>query len=796
MSPEALIGVELGTGVLQRLLGQGTMGAVYLANQAGRQVAIKVFLPAVPLAGADNEVFLQCLEETVARGASLNHPHILSLLNYGRQEQLVYQVMPYIAGTNLEALLAGTERLPFARIQRYLEQLAAALDHAHAQGMLHGDVKARNILLTPAGDLLVSDFGLARLTIEKKFAGARRAVAGMLNTIAPEYVLSQAVDQRADVYSLGVVLYQMVTGQPPFQGASLGEVAMKHVKSAPPSPRGLRADLPQAAEQVILRALAKRPADRYSHARDLAAAFCLALETAGPVLPEKQAVYALSGSSKEVGRASMAAASLPAPRTGGLFDPRWRQQTPLPPVPEQAGAEMDTSVSPAVGMPFAEASPGQAAAAHLTLDERPTGPLPVAQATPGPGTLAAPEQSSTQAFASPQDAVPQVDFLPSADMTEGFRRTGLLGGMSRFQAGAQEASQPLPDIVSGPLQLADIPAANAEDLGRLAAQQTASPTAMLNALARVPDGNSNNETSTIKLTEAVKIVQVPIAGQPGRFMTGYLPVSPPEPPEPQTTRHLSTRMKIISVLLVIVVLAAGSGVFLLVRGTHNQAGGSGSRTMPDPQASATAQAVATANANIILSDTLSQNINQWPTGSQGWYTCTFQDGAYHIANHDKVKSAPALLPGKTLTGSFAYTLTMEQVKGDLTAPNNLFGMILDATIQGSGDKQVNKFYAFEILNKAGGQYEFWKYDSSKDPSNPWGNMLWHQDLGKEFHQGSGPSHSNTVKIIATGKMFTIIVNGQQVGTVKDSSFSTGSVGMLVNLDGAEIAFSNLLLTYS
>src|SRR5579885_411526 len=210
MNPEALIGLALGKSVLQRLLGQGTMGAVYLASQTGRQVAVKVFLPASALEQAEYEEFAQRLEDSIAQAASLDHPHILPVLDYGRQAGLVYLVMPYIESESLEMLLNRSGALPLIQAQLYLTQMAAALDYAHARGMLHRDVKPANILLAPDGNALLSDFGLAGLTTEKNFAKARRALPGMLNTIAPEYVLGKAIDPRADLYSLGAVLYQMV----------------------------------------------------------------------------------------------------------------------------------------------------------------------------------------------------------------------------------------------------------------------------------------------------------------------------------------------------------------------------------------------------------------------------------------------------------------------------------------------------------------------------------------------------------------------------------------------------------
>src|SRR5581483_933530 len=212
MSPETLIGMEMGESVLQRLRGQGTMGAVYMASRAGRQVAIKVFLPASPLEQTEYEEFLKRLEEIITRATSLDHPDILAVLDHGRQAGLVYLVTPYIESENLEMLLNRLGALPFSQVQLYLTQMAAALDYAHARGMLHRDVKPANILLTPEGNALLSDFGLAGLTTEKNFARVRRAMPGMLNMIAPEYVLGKEIGPQADLYSLGVVLYQMVTG--------------------------------------------------------------------------------------------------------------------------------------------------------------------------------------------------------------------------------------------------------------------------------------------------------------------------------------------------------------------------------------------------------------------------------------------------------------------------------------------------------------------------------------------------------------------------------------------------------
>lgn len=602
----------------------------------------------------------------------------------------------------------------------------------------------------------------------------------MLNYIAPEYVLAQAVDVRADLYSLGTILYHMVTGAPPFQGTSLGEAAMKHVKMAPASPRLLRKELPEAAEQVILRSIAKHPADRYSRAQDMASAFRLALEVA-QVLPTEEssttsALDVLSDIAS--GGATAKMARIARPRGNSLFNPKWQE---IPPSPNSH----DLPVSNPAAVP-------------------PTPVLPAApEATALPTSPGAPElvnQGKGESKLLTNASTNQIPSTPFA--SNGPRRTGLLR-FANPQAGPAGPSMEQSQTISGAatnssLKIESKATWNTEELPLSNSQST---TGMLNVLTTLPkDGET---TGTMKLTEAVKIVQVPLAGQPGRFVTGFLPMLPPDQAQEEekdvAPKRSGKRLKLVSMMLAILIVAAGSGFFFW--STHNSKPGSTTQqtqkqlATPDLKASATAYATATANAGLILTDTLSQNIHDWPVGHQGQFTYTFKDGAYHIANNDKDKSAPALLPHQTINGPFSYSLTMQQIKGDLKSLNNQFGMILYATTKNVQGKQINQFYAFEVLNKADGQYQFWKYDNSKNSTQPW-KSLWTKNFGKEFHQGSGSSHINTLKIVATGKMFTFFVNGKQVGTCKESAFSSGSVGMLVNLDGAEVAFSNLLLTHA
>ncbi len=749
MSPEALIGMEVGKGVLQRLLGQGTMGAVYLASQSQRQVAVKVFFPASQLEQADHEEFQQRLAQVIVQGALLDHAHILSVLDYGEQAGFRYQVMPYIVGESLQQLLSHSGPLPFARIQLYLEQLAAALDYAHAQGVLHRDIKPENILLTPEGGLLLADFGLAGLTTEKNFARVRRATPGMLNAIAPECVLNKPADRHADLYSLGVVLYHMVTGRTPFQSASIIEVAMQHVNAAPPAPSSLRTDLPQAAAQIMLRALAKDPTERYSHAQELASAFRLAMTGIVVAPPRHEPAEKLTLNALNMLAGGNTANRLAVPRHGGLFDPKW-----------QAIAAASTMQIPS-GTEVSDPAPAEPSAS-LTKNLRRPGLLNLAnlQVNTFDAPIALDQNQAMPNYASMRTPADQLTFNESSVQDTGtlFERPTQ---NQRFSA-------------DNPLKLGNAPPSRTGELEFFA--------------QGLPLPNNNKAIKTTELSEPAKIIQVPVEG--GDFKAGFRHIQP-DTKQGSFKQRRNKRMQVIGLVLAALIVVVGSGIFWFAQNSSSRQ----ARTAPNPNASATAHSKATVNANLILADDLSQNAHNWVVGPQGSFNYAFKDGAYLITNADKTNSAPALLPNKVLKAPFTYSLTMEQLQGDLSSPNNQFGMLLDTTSQNTNGTQIDTFYAFEVVNKPGGQYQFWKYDNRKDSVHPW-TLLWNKGFGAEFLQGSGPAHMNTLKVMVASKNFTFMVNGTQVGMWQDGSFTSGSIGMLVNLNGAEVAFSHLLVTYT
>ncbi|HKF36951.1 MAG TPA: serine/threonine-protein kinase, partial [Ktedonobacteraceae bacterium] len=239
MNAQALVGKVLGNCRLLKVIGRGSMGVVYLAQQTRAydrgQVAVKVFLGASDLEPLQYIDFLVRFRHEMDAVAALDHPHILSVHDYGEYDGFVYLVMPYVAGETLRNVLTLQGMLPFPKVMHYMEQLATALDYAHQRGVVHRDIKPANILVTHGDRLVLTDFAVTKVISEEVTARIRRFTVGMLDYLSPEQVMGKEVDMRSDLYSLGAVLYHMVTGSAPFRGESLLEVAKKHLQESPPS---------------------------------------------------------------------------------------------------------------------------------------------------------------------------------------------------------------------------------------------------------------------------------------------------------------------------------------------------------------------------------------------------------------------------------------------------------------------------------------------------------------------------------------------------------------------------------
>lgn len=281
MDSHSLIGTELGPCTIVQLLGYGSTGAVYLADHADllEQVAVKVVaLSASPLESFDLASFLARFRRAASSAATLSHPHILPVLEYGVQDGLGYLVMPSLGLESLEAVMSRGGPVALAAAADYLDQTASALTYAHARGILHGNITPRNILLRAEGTLVLTDFGqglLLRPPLRQARSGTQAALVSAYR--APEQLLGGRVDERTDLYALGVLLFELLTGTTPYVGTSASALLMQQLQQPPPSPQEVRQDVREACALVIVRALAREPSQRFARIEDLAAAFRLAI---------------------------------------------------------------------------------------------------------------------------------------------------------------------------------------------------------------------------------------------------------------------------------------------------------------------------------------------------------------------------------------------------------------------------------------------------------------------------------------------------------------------------------------
>ncbi len=272
-STDAVVGSELAGYQIEALIGRGGMGAVYRAEERtlGRKVALKVIAPELAEDSRFRERFLR--ESRIA--ASLDHPHIVPIFKAGDEDGALFLAMRYVEGTDLAKLSRDGGALDPRRAIGLLEQVAEALDAAHEKGLVHRDVKPSNVLVAVAGGkehCYLADFGLTKRTGSLSGISAPGDVVGTLEYVAPEQITGDDVEARADLYSLGCVLYECLTGQPPFPRATDVALLWAHVHEEAQRPSEVRPELPKAIDGVFGRALAKEPARRYESAGELVAA--------------------------------------------------------------------------------------------------------------------------------------------------------------------------------------------------------------------------------------------------------------------------------------------------------------------------------------------------------------------------------------------------------------------------------------------------------------------------------------------------------------------------------------------
>ncbi len=266
---EDLVGERIGSYEVRGLLGRGGMGAVYLAEDHAldRRVAIKILPRRL---SQDAEIVARFQREARAL-AKLRHPNLMHVYTVGEHKGHPYFAMEYVKGSPLSTLIKKAGRLPSAQAVHITGEILSALDKVHGAGIIHRDIKPGNIMVDEDGRAVLMDFGLARHEHDAALT-ADHTVLGTPSYMSPEQAKGEPLDTRTDIYSLGIVLYEMLVGRPPFQGKTSFEVLRQHIESSAPPPSECHPDVPRGLDLVVARAVAKSAVDRYQTVAEMAAA--------------------------------------------------------------------------------------------------------------------------------------------------------------------------------------------------------------------------------------------------------------------------------------------------------------------------------------------------------------------------------------------------------------------------------------------------------------------------------------------------------------------------------------------
>ncbi len=297
---------------ITKAIARGGMARVYLARDRSldRPVAVKELVPEF----AADESFVERFRREAQAAANLTHPNIVGVYDWGTQDNTYFIIMEYVDGPVLSKVLRDEGPLHPRRAAELASEVAAALGFAHSRGVVHRDVKPGNVILTSSGQAKVTDFGIARaMSAPEENLTQAGSVMGTATYFSPEQAQGLQVDQRSDLYSLGVVLFEMVTGRTPFTGETPLAIAYKHVQDQPPAPSTLVSGLPTGLEAVIMKLLRKRPEDRYANAEDLRADLRRFLNGQATLAEQERAAAVGTPTSAVAATGAAVAAAEPAP---------------------------------------------------------------------------------------------------------------------------------------------------------------------------------------------------------------------------------------------------------------------------------------------------------------------------------------------------------------------------------------------------------------------------------------------------------------------------------------------------
>jgi serine/threonine-protein kinase len=249
-----------------RVIGEGGMANVYLAEDTilNRKVAVKVLRGDL----ANDEKFVRRFQREALSASSLSHPNIVEMYDVGEDDGNFYIVMEYVEGKNLKQLLKKRGSLTVPEVVDIMLQLTDGISHAHDSYIIHRDIKPQNILILDSGLIKITDFGIA-MALNSAQMTQTNSVMGSVHYLPPEQASGKGATIKSDIYSLGILMYELLTGNLPFKGENAVEIALKHMKEKIPSIKKENPSIPQSIENIILKACAKNPKNRYNDAREM-----------------------------------------------------------------------------------------------------------------------------------------------------------------------------------------------------------------------------------------------------------------------------------------------------------------------------------------------------------------------------------------------------------------------------------------------------------------------------------------------------------------------------------------------
>jgi serine/threonine-protein kinase len=263
---------RIGRYQIRKLIGRGSMGVVYLANDAmlGRRVALKTISLSFAVSEAEQREFEERFFREAAAAGQLSHPGILVVYDVGQEQEsgLLYMALEYLLGKPLDALVSLGQPLEWREALRTVAQVAEALEHAHKRGVVHRDIKPGNIMILESGEPKVLDFGIARLPTDKLTSSGR--LMGSPAYMSPEQVAGRELDSRTDIFSLGAVLHELLTGERAFRGTNAVEIMGRVLREDPPPPSTRNPAITSELDSIVARCLAKLPEARYPDCQGLA----------------------------------------------------------------------------------------------------------------------------------------------------------------------------------------------------------------------------------------------------------------------------------------------------------------------------------------------------------------------------------------------------------------------------------------------------------------------------------------------------------------------------------------------